>query len=440
MTPPMKDLKLLLQRSGNRCAFPSCGKILDHPGTTLDDPVVLSEVAHIVSQKAEGPRGSSHLSAAQRDKYENLILLCSEHHKLVDQQPATYGVERLKEMKRQHEAMIAEATKRISLQQAGEPDHATFVAETLLSTLFPIIELPRCIYSVDLPPQDLDAGQISRIMTSPSDPIEIAPFIIRGSTLYSFQDLRRSDGPFAPVVTGLPVKKFSSSEWWGDPDRLRLFQDLLNRALNKLTGRKGLNLDKPHRRYFFMPSIPGKPLTVSYQPLNQSRARRKVVWQPTTRKTGRAKNYWLHRAITLRFLKVGSEAWCLTMRPGFHVTSDGLTAIDSSYVGRRVTRKEARQYNYDFLGELQFWRDFLGEGKPRIVLSFGPSQILAISTKMLQSLVSWPGMPKEHQREFRNIEYFDDLFTWSEWARIESAEAIDEGGELGPEEDDDTAN
>lgn len=57
MAPSQKDLKLLYQLSGNRCAFPGCSKELVYRGTAEDGPVSLSEVAHIVASSPDGPRG-----------------------------------------------------------------------------------------------------------------------------------------------------------------------------------------------------------------------------------------------------------------------------------------------------------------------------------------------------------------------------------------------
>ena len=43
---------------------------------------------------------------------------------------------------------------------------------------------------------------------------------------------------------------------------------------------------------------------------------------------------------------------------------------------------------------------------------------------MMQSEIEWPGMPEEHQRPFKNVEYSDDLFSWAAFARLD-----DEGEE-----------
>src|SRR5258706_7244810 len=96
------DQRKLFQLSGNRCAFPGCPRALVHPETELDDSVVLSEVAHIVAQSMAGPRGHDPLSANERDGFWNLILLCEEHHHIVDAQPQVYTVARVVQFKRGH--------------------------------------------------------------------------------------------------------------------------------------------------------------------------------------------------------------------------------------------------------------------------------------------------------------------------------------------------
>src|SRR4051812_31552175 len=92
-----KDLRILYQRSGNRCAFPSCAKTLIQPESPADKPVPSSEVAHIVG--TNGPRSSYPLPEDERDRYANLILLCEEHHHLIDALENDYSVEKLHQIK-----------------------------------------------------------------------------------------------------------------------------------------------------------------------------------------------------------------------------------------------------------------------------------------------------------------------------------------------------
>ena len=58
MSISTRELKALLQKSGNRCAIPNCGEILLHEGVDFDDHVILSTIAHIVAESPEGPRGN----------------------------------------------------------------------------------------------------------------------------------------------------------------------------------------------------------------------------------------------------------------------------------------------------------------------------------------------------------------------------------------------
>jgi hypothetical protein len=72
-------------------------------GTETDDPSVFGEEAHIVSAAPGGPR---HGPLPNHDVYDNLILLCSKHHKQVDDQVGRYTVDLLKQVKRDHEQWV----------------------------------------------------------------------------------------------------------------------------------------------------------------------------------------------------------------------------------------------------------------------------------------------------------------------------------------------
>ncbi|MCG7867618.1 MAG: HNH endonuclease [Candidatus Thiodiazotropha taylori] len=97
-----KEIKLLWGRSGGRCAFQECKEELS------EEDVVLGEQAHIIARSEDGPRGESDLDVVARNKYENLILLCSHHHTLIDKMPRKYPVEVLQKMKTSHEKWVAE--------------------------------------------------------------------------------------------------------------------------------------------------------------------------------------------------------------------------------------------------------------------------------------------------------------------------------------------
>lgn len=106
MSITLKTHKLLWARSGNMCAFPDCKKQLVIDETSTDDPAIIGEEAHIVARKEDGPRGKHELEISKRDKYDNLILLCSIHHKTIDDQENEYTVSKLHEYKTNHEDWV----------------------------------------------------------------------------------------------------------------------------------------------------------------------------------------------------------------------------------------------------------------------------------------------------------------------------------------------
>lgn len=92
--------------AGCRCAFPDCPEKLIMAATETDEESLIGEICHIVAQKESGPRGKSDLTREQRDQYNNLILLCPIHHKLIDDQPGEYTVEKLQRFKKRHKEWV----------------------------------------------------------------------------------------------------------------------------------------------------------------------------------------------------------------------------------------------------------------------------------------------------------------------------------------------
>lgn len=68
---------------------------------------LIGEVAHIVGETSAAARGVSPLSKAERNEADNLMLLCRDHHKIVDDDPVTYPVDWLHRVKDDHLSWIA---------------------------------------------------------------------------------------------------------------------------------------------------------------------------------------------------------------------------------------------------------------------------------------------------------------------------------------------
>ena len=106
MTIIDKTRKILWGNFGNRCAI--CRKLLIIDATKNDNFSVVGEECHIISGKVNGPRYNANYPVGKIDCYENLILLCSVHHKMVDDQSETYSEELLKQIKLNHEKWVSE--------------------------------------------------------------------------------------------------------------------------------------------------------------------------------------------------------------------------------------------------------------------------------------------------------------------------------------------
>lgn len=96
-TPSQRDIKRLFALSGNLCAFPKCQSAIVEGGS------LIGEVCHIAADRPGGPRYDAMQTDAERQGFNNLLLMCANHHKVVDDDIESYSVERLLRMKVAHE-------------------------------------------------------------------------------------------------------------------------------------------------------------------------------------------------------------------------------------------------------------------------------------------------------------------------------------------------
>jgi hypothetical protein len=98
MEPSLATVKRVFALSRNCCAFTNCDTpIVEESGT------VTGEICHIKARNSGGPRYDPAQTEKQRHAFENLILMCARHNKLIDSEPGRYSVDVLLEMKEAHE-------------------------------------------------------------------------------------------------------------------------------------------------------------------------------------------------------------------------------------------------------------------------------------------------------------------------------------------------
>jgi hypothetical protein len=100
---------LLFVRAGGRCEFDGCNKyLLEHPVTLTEGN--FAQVAHVVAFRKNGPRGNEGNRPVDVNHVANLMLLCPQCHKLIDDRPHEYTRQTLEGYKQQHEERIHHVT------------------------------------------------------------------------------------------------------------------------------------------------------------------------------------------------------------------------------------------------------------------------------------------------------------------------------------------
>jgi len=114
--PSLKTRSIILTRSGNRCAL--CRRKLVVDATDTDAPSQTGAIAHIHAEHVGGPRYDPSLPEEYVNGVENLLVLCHNDHKVVDDQPEHYTAEKLRGLKCAHEKWV---DKKLEEEKEDEP-------------------------------------------------------------------------------------------------------------------------------------------------------------------------------------------------------------------------------------------------------------------------------------------------------------------------------
>ena len=224
--PNATDTKRLLLESAGICAFPGCNRQLVTQDSDTEPGAIIAEMAHIVADKREGPRGNIPLNQDLRSSHENLIVLCPEHHKIIDSQPNTYSVQVLRQMKTDHLAAI---------QKMREHPVATttpvLVEETIQSSALMVSHLPQAVYEAKCAFSPGQEEEVRCRIQAPQDHEVLLPFFLASGKLFCFQNLCKPSNPFSGVIDSNSARPLSATDLWNDDDGRRLYVRLLNRSL-----------------------------------------------------------------------------------------------------------------------------------------------------------------------------------------------------------------
>lgn len=117
---PEKIKTQLWALAAGRCEYENCNKPLWKDDLTMAK-MNKAYIAHIVADKPNGPRGDEKRSKLLAKEFSNLMLMCDEHHRLIDKEDVEgHPEKRLLAMKKEHE-------KRIELLTGLQPDVKTHI-------------------------------------------------------------------------------------------------------------------------------------------------------------------------------------------------------------------------------------------------------------------------------------------------------------------------
>jgi hypothetical protein len=108
MAVSIVDQKILWAKGAGRCSMAGCRKklVIKTDETKDRQDIIFGENCHIIGEKNDAPRGKSTMPEDERSRYHNLILLCANHHTIIDKAEGEWSVERLHQMKADHELWV----------------------------------------------------------------------------------------------------------------------------------------------------------------------------------------------------------------------------------------------------------------------------------------------------------------------------------------------
>lgn len=95
--PPVKEKNILWGRSHDLCVSCKCDVIAEKMDCI---PYPVGVNAYIEGENPNSARYNSDLDYPGKNSHENLILLCPTCHTKIDNDPETYSVEKLKQIKK----------------------------------------------------------------------------------------------------------------------------------------------------------------------------------------------------------------------------------------------------------------------------------------------------------------------------------------------------
>jgi hypothetical protein len=250
--------------------------------------------------------------------------------------------------------------------------------ERILSNLFPVVELPKFIFSADtwcqteLELADTCAG------TGP------LPFLLKGSRFYSMEPLSQNS-VFAPAVSNWDsCARLDFTPWLSTQDRAEWAIELLNKLFRHHAWKRGLRWDKSTDQYYFPRT---KPKSLWWETGGRTISREvtapRMGWVKLENESRAEVQYgWKHQCIRAGFVQVSGNLF-LHMEPRWLLTElDGKTPATTQPVGPIFSGSQQQERNGQVLRSLRFWSAVLAKGHHEIRINTSQAPIRAKLTPL----------------------------------------------------------
>jgi TIR domain-containing protein len=247
------------------------------------------------------------------------------------------------------------------------------VRERLISNLYPVVELPKRVFSAET-----HCRKESEIRESCAGPGPL-PFLLREGRLYSLQPLYPNSvfGPALRIDFTPTQEDFAT--WFSEAERSQWGLDLLNISLCQHAWKRGLHFDESRRQYYFPRS---KPKRIWWQ-VGGSTIPREVTtanmeWkQLDDGRKAEVQYGWRHQGVRASFVQIISDVF-LHLEPTWLLTElDGKTPAFDHPVRPILSHSRDHEGNGQILRSLKFWSTVLGKGHAELRISTGQNPIRA---------------------------------------------------------------
>lgn len=178
--------------SAGRCEL--CNKLL-YIDSSFGDSANFAENAHIHAVGATGPRHKDEMDRSEINQIDNLMLLCAEHHHLIDTKPENYPGDYLVRKKKEHEARIRSLTE---IREEASCKMVTYFSNIDNTTVFSADDMLRraVVHEKLYPKQDvpisLNEGSPTRYVPS-KEMIESQAIELANQVRLNFRGLKKEE-------------------------------------------------------------------------------------------------------------------------------------------------------------------------------------------------------------------------------------------------------